>query len=77
MIYLPEEKQPKPYYTDRNYSVGTIDIKDGLVDITDPCYEKDTWCAIFEHKIKAYLAGGILLLIGGMDVILRYIWKIV
>ncbi len=31
----------------------------------------------FEHKIKAYLAGGILLLIGGMDVILRYIWKIV
>ena len=53
MIYLPEEKQPKPYYTDRNYSVGTIDIKDGLVDITDPCYEKDTWCAIFEHKIKA------------------------
>ena len=31
----------------------------------------------FEHKAKAYLAGGALLLIGGMDVALRYIWKMI
>lgn len=53
MIYLPEEKQPKPYYTNCNKPVGVINIKDSLVDITDPCYEKDTWCAFFEHKVKA------------------------
>jgi len=38
MIYLPEDKQPKAYYTNYNQYVGTIKIKDGLVDITDPCY---------------------------------------
>lgn len=53
MIYLPENKQPKPYYTDRNYFAGKINIKDGLVDITDPCYEEDTWCAFFKHKVKS------------------------
>lgn len=53
MIYLPEEKQPKPYYTNHNQYVGLINIKDGLVDITDPCYENDTWCAMFNKKVKA------------------------
>lgn len=24
--------------------VGTINIPDGLVDITDPCYDRDVWC---------------------------------
>lgn len=33
--------------------VGTIDVSDGLVDITDPCYNKDTWCAMFGKKIKS------------------------
>lgn len=31
----------------------------------------------FEHKAKAYIAGGALLIAGGMDVALRYIWKII
>lgn len=30
----------------------------------------------FEHKIKAYALGGVLLLAGGIDVILRYILKV-
>jgi hypothetical protein len=24
--------------------IGTINIPDGIVDITDPCYNKDVWC---------------------------------
>lgn len=32
--------------------VGDIDFNDGLADITDPCYEQDTWCATFGKKIK-------------------------
>lgn len=31
----------------------------------------------FEHKIKAYLAGGVLLVAGGMDVILGHIWNFI
>lgn len=31
----------------------------------------------FEHKIKAYLIGGVLLLAGGVDVIVRHIWNII
>lgn len=31
----------------------------------------------FEHKVKAYLAGGILLMLGGVDVIVRHIWDII
>lgn len=36
-----------------NHNVGKINIADGLVDITDPCYEKDTWCALFDKKVRA------------------------
>ena len=32
--------------------VGTISINDGIVDITDPCYSNDTWCARFGQKVK-------------------------
>ena len=52
MKYLSEEKQPKPYYTNRHRFFGEINIADGLVDITDPCYDKGTWCAMFGYKIK-------------------------
>lgn len=31
----------------------------------------------FEHKIKAYLAGGLLLVAGGMDVIISHIWELI
>lgn len=31
----------------------------------------------FEHKVKAYLAGGALLVAGGMDVILGHIWDVI
>ena len=31
----------------------------------------------FEHKIKAYLAGGFLLVAGGMDVVLGHIWNFI
>lgn len=33
--------------------VGNISFDDGIVDITDPCYESDVWCAVFGKKIKA------------------------
>ncbi len=31
----------------------------------------------FEHKIKAYLAGGFLLVVGGMNVIISHIWELI
>ena len=31
----------------------------------------------FEHKIKAYLAGGFLLVVGGMNVIISRIWELI
>ena len=52
MEFLPEDKQPKAYYSTVHRYVGTIDIGDGLVDITDPCYNKDTWCALFGYRVK-------------------------
>lgn len=33
--------------------VGKINILDGSVDVTDPCYDSDTWCASFDRKVKA------------------------
>ena len=52
MIFLPDEKQPKPYYVDKHRFVGEFDIPDGLVDITDPCYDRTTWCAKNDFHIK-------------------------
>lgn len=52
MKYLDEEMQPAPYYEDRHKYIGEINIADGIVDVTDPCYEDDTWCARFGMKIK-------------------------
>lgn len=52
MIFLPDNRQPKPYYTKRMHLVGKFNVPDGIIDITDPCYEKDTWCAMFDVKIK-------------------------
>ena len=53
MIYSPKGvRAPSPRYIDRHKAVGQIDIQDGLVDITDPCYEQDTWCAKFGYHVK-------------------------
>lgn len=39
---------------ERNY-VGKITIPDGVVDVTDPCYDNDTWCrSQFEIKPGTY-----------------------
>lgn len=27
-----------------NHFVGTINVPDGKIDVTDPCYRKGTWC---------------------------------
>jgi hypothetical protein len=27
--------------------IGTIDLRKGKVDVTDPCYERGTWCAAY------------------------------
>lgn len=35
----------------KKHIVGTIDFK-GTVDVTDPCYKKETWCRINDIKIK-------------------------
>jgi len=32
--------------------IGSIDIEDGMVDITDPCYDRDTWCRINDAPVK-------------------------
>ena len=29
-----------------------LDLSKGLVDITDPCYDKDVWCRINDFKVK-------------------------
>lgn len=52
MKYLDEEMQPAPYYENRQKYIGAIDITDGIVDVTDPCYEDGTWCARFGMKVK-------------------------
>ncbi len=52
MKFLDDELQPAPYYEDRHKYIGKIAILDGIVDITDPGYENDTWCARFGYKIK-------------------------
>ena len=30
----------------REIVVGNLDIPNGKVDITDPCYDRDVWCRI-------------------------------
>lgn len=39
-------------YINRDKVVGSIEFPDGLCNVTDPCYEKDTWCALYDVKIK-------------------------
>lgn len=34
-------------------TVGSIKFEDGLVDITDPCYDNDVWCRTTDTHIKA------------------------
>lgn len=35
-----------------NHRVGEMQIADGSVDVTDPCYDNSTWCAVFDKKVK-------------------------
>lgn len=53
MKLVDETFQPAPFYVERRKYVGQINIPDGEIDITDPCYAQDTWCAMFGHKVKA------------------------
>lgn len=41
----------EPYYTEENKLIGQIDLPDGFVDVTDPCYNRGTWCAIFDLMV--------------------------
>lgn len=34
-----------------NKEVGEVSFPDGLVDITDPGYNRDTWCARYDFKV--------------------------
>lgn len=45
MEFLKEKKVGK-------FKIGEIEIKDGFVDICDPGYDRDTWCALFDKQIK-------------------------
>ena len=35
----------------KRHFVGQIEIPDGLVDITDPCYDADVWCRMNNVKV--------------------------
>ena len=35
----------------RRKKIGVMDFH-GSVDITDPCYDRDTWCRMNDVKIK-------------------------
>lgn len=54
MQFLQEAKQPKPYYSAMHKKIGSFNISDGLVDITDPCYncDQNVWYAMFGYRIK-------------------------
>lgn len=32
--------------------VGTLNLEKGLVDITDPCYDRDTWCRMNDVAVQ-------------------------
>ena len=54
MQFLQEVKQPKPYYSAMHKKIGSFNINDGLVDITDPCYncDQNAWYAMFGYRTK-------------------------
>ena len=35
----------------KRHLIGTIEIPDGVVDITDPCYDRDVWCRMNDVKV--------------------------
>lgn len=45
-------RDKQPYYIKKEERVGSISVDDGILDITDPGYERDCWCTIFDHKVK-------------------------
>ena len=47
-----EEIALKPYYREKNLRIGTISIPDGLVDITDPSYDKCDKYSIWGKQVK-------------------------
>ncbi len=52
MKFLPQNKQPKPETLHDHTFIGVFNFGDGYVDVTDPCYDTDTWCAMWERKVK-------------------------
>lgn len=67
MEYIRESKN---IYTKKNYVIGKVSFPDGLVDVTDPCYDKDTWCALHDVKV---LPGNYTAFIDEVD--FQSIWK--
>lgn len=53
MKFLPPNEQTlEPHYIVKHKLVGTFEANDGLIDITDPCYDRGTWCAKFDLPVK-------------------------
>lgn len=44
-------KELKACYFSRDKEIGEVSFADGLCDVTDPCYDQDTWCALYNVKI--------------------------
>lgn len=57
-------KDLKNIYIKRNHVIGRVSFPDGLVDVTDPCYSRDTWCALYDVKV---LPGNYTALIDEVD----------
>ena len=39
-------------YVKQNHKIGEVLFVDGLVDVSDPCYDRGTWCARYDVKVK-------------------------
>lgn len=38
-------------YVKQNHKIGEVSFTDGLVDVSDPCYDRGTWCACYDVKV--------------------------
>lgn len=36
----------------KRHNIGHLDVQSGLIDITDPGYDNDIWCALHNVKVK-------------------------
>lgn len=44
-------KEMQAKYLSRDKEIGEVSFSDGLCDVTDPGYDRDTWCALHDVKI--------------------------